>query len=46
MQTSTEQAKNRFGDYMAISVMGIVILLIIVVLLAAAGKLDISTLGW
>jgi hypothetical protein len=44
MQTSAEQRKARFGDFMAISVMGIVICLIIVVLLAASGKLNLGAM--
>jgi hypothetical protein len=44
METAAQQRKARFGDFMGIAVMGIVVLLIIVVLLAAGGKLNIGSL--
>jgi hypothetical protein len=42
LQTASQQRKARFGDFMGIAVMGIVVLLIIVVLLAAAGKFNLG----
>jgi hypothetical protein len=44
LETASSQRKARFGDFMAISVMGIVICLIIVVLLAASGKLNLGAM--
>jgi predicted nucleic acid-binding Zn ribbon protein len=44
MQTAAQQRKARFGDFMGITVMGIVVLLIIVVLLAASGKFNLGAI--
>jgi hypothetical protein len=42
LTTAASQRKARFGDFMGIAVMGIVVLLIIVVLLAASGKIKLG----
>lgn len=44
LETAAAQRKARFGDFMGIAVMGIVVLLIIVVLMAASGKINIGAI--